>query len=206
MQKKTSLFLWNLGHLKCSEKCSWNFFMKIMPLKFHIPQKSKALVWKQVCWVQNGKCASLGILTLYMLLVKYYGYGECKNWPYKRVTKNMSFGQFYVQKVIFLKFLKVSFGAVIKKQTLLQKQVLWRIKGFWKFLGGPASVVEKDSSTDFYREASKSFRSSYFFKKLVDRCFLKFKQLFSRTALDGWLGKGRVMRNWSKVIAMSYKY
>ena len=171
-----------------------------MPLKFHIPHKSKALVWKQVCWVQNGKCSSLGILTLYMHLVKYYGYGECKNWPYKRVTKNMSFGQFYVQKVIFLKFLKVSFGTVIKKQTFLQKQVLWRIKGFCKISRTACKCTWKGFFHGFYWEVSKSFRSNYFVKKLVDRCFLKFKQLFSRTPLDGWVGKGGVMRSDSNVI------
>ena len=77
--EKTSLFLWNLGHLKWSEKCSWNFFMKIMPLKFHISHNLKALVWKQVCWVQNSICAFDGILGLHMLLVKYYGYGEYKD-------------------------------------------------------------------------------------------------------------------------------
>ena len=178
MQKKTSLFLWNLGHLKCSEKCSWNFFMKIMPLKFHIPQKSKALVWKQVCWVQNGKCASLGILTLYMLLVKYYGYGEYKNWPYKRVTKNMSFGQFYVQKVIFLKFLKVSFGAVIKKQTLLQKQVLWRIKGFWKISRRACKCSWKGFFHGFLQGSFQKFSQQLFCQKASGQVLPKIQAAF----------------------------
>ena len=178
MQKKTSLFLWNLGHLKCSEKCSWNFFMKIMPLKFHIPQKSKALVWNQVCWVQNGKCASLGILTLYMLLVKYYGYGECKNWPYKRVTKNMSFGQFYVQKVIFLKFLKVSFGAVIKRQTLLQKQVLWRIKGFWKISRRACKCSWKGFFHGFLQGSFQKFSQQLFCQKASGQVLPKIQAAF----------------------------
>ena len=97
-QEKSSLFLWNLGHPKCSEKSPGNVFLKIM-----------ALMWKQVCWLQNSKCAFHGILALYMHLVKYYGYVEYKDWPHKRVTKkNMPFWQFYIQKNFLI-------GTVIKK-------------------------------------------------------------------------------------------
>ena len=90
------------------------------PVKFHIPHTLKVLAWKQACWMQNSKCASHGILTLYMLLVKCYGYVEYKDWPHKRITKkNMTFWQFFCPKTYFLKFFKFSFGTVIKKQTLI---------------------------------------------------------------------------------------
>ena len=47
-------YIKNLKCLKCSGKCSWNFFSKIMLLKFHILHTLKTLVWKQAYWVQNN--------------------------------------------------------------------------------------------------------------------------------------------------------
>ena len=72
---------------KVLRKVLLKLFRENYAIKISYSVTLKALVWKQVCWVQNSKCASCGMLTLYILFVKYYRYVEYKDWPQKRVRK-----------------------------------------------------------------------------------------------------------------------
>ena len=127
LQKKTSFFLWNSGHLKCTEKCSWsfqkstpeNYTIKGGGIKVSYSHILKALMWKQVCWVQNSKCASHGILTLCMLLVKYYGCVEYKDWPRIRVLqrKMCLFDNFMSKNLFFETFQILTWDSYKKTDT-----------------------------------------------------------------------------------------
>ena len=67
--------------------------------------------------------------------------------------------------------------------------------------------LERAPPCMFYWKVSKIFRSSYSVRKLMDRCFLKFKKTLLEQQCappDGWIGNRWVINDCSKVMVICH--
>ena len=98
-----NILIWNIWHLKCSEKCSSKSFHKFVLLRIYILKDSRKLFQKWACQVQKCKSTSHGITIPDVVLEKKQKYVKPKMGHVTKFQQKISSFEKFVAKYVFFK-------------------------------------------------------------------------------------------------------